>query len=347
MLLALLLALCVGSQGFLLVTRRCYGKYGCFTNHKPFNNAKGFLPESPEDQGIQFLLYTRRNPTHAQILDEERLLSVQQSHFNRHHKTRMLIHGFTGSAHDQWVRDMTHELLQNEDMNVIAVNWEKGADKINYFHVAANTRVVGAVTAELVKTLHSVGAAYSNFHLIGHSLGSHISGYVGEIVHGLGRITGLDPAGPLFENFDPVVRLDPTDANFVDVIHTDAESLLQLGLGMMKAIGDADYYPNGGVDQPGCPRHHGHHFINLITGSFPKLTDGAACSHNRAVSFFISSINNRCQYTSHPCVNQNTYDRGHCNTCAPHGCQHMGYHASPAHHGRFYLKTSAQAPHYC
>ena len=43
---------------------------------------------------------------------------------------------------------------------------------------------------------------------------------------------GLDPAGPYFENTDPSVRLDPTDALFVDVIHTDGTHNLLLGLGM-------------------------------------------------------------------------------------------------------------------
>jgi len=42
----------------------------------------------------------------------------------------------------------------------------------------------------------------------------------------------LDPAGPYFEDTDPSVRLDPTDAMFVDVIHTDGTHNLLLGLGM-------------------------------------------------------------------------------------------------------------------
>jgi pancreatic triacylglycerol lipase len=45
-------------------------------------------------------------------------------------------------------------------------------------------------------------------------------------------IIALDPAGPYFENTDPAVRLDPTDALFVDVIHTDGSHNLLLGLGM-------------------------------------------------------------------------------------------------------------------
>ena len=41
----------------------------------------------------------------------------------------------------------------------------------------------------------------------------------------------LDPAGPYFENTEPIVRLDPTDADFVDAIHTDGTWTIQLGLG--------------------------------------------------------------------------------------------------------------------
>lgn len=35
---------------------------------------------------------------------------------------------------------------------------------------------------------------------------------------------GLDAAGPNFSNKPPEDRLDPTDAQFVDVLHTDIDS---------------------------------------------------------------------------------------------------------------------------
>lgn len=41
----------------------------------------------------------------------------------------------------------------------------------------------------------------------------------------MGRLicfSGMDPAGPLFERYAEQVRLDPSDAKFVDVIHSDA-----------------------------------------------------------------------------------------------------------------------------
>lgn len=69
------------------------------------------------------------------------------------------------------------------------------------------------------------GLDLSQVHLIGHSLGAQVAGYAGRKLEGkVGRITGLDPAGPMFEHLPPSVRLDPTDAQFVDVIHTNVRS---------------------------------------------------------------------------------------------------------------------------
>lgn len=63
------------------------------------------------------------------------------------------------------------------------------------------------------------------------------------------RITGLDPANP---PFFPAILLDHlkhSDAEYVDIIHTDA------GLyGQPIATGTIDFWPNGGSTlQPGCP----------------------------------------------------------------------------------------------
>ena len=40
---------------------------------------------------------------------------------------------------------------------------------------------------------------------------------------------GLDPAEPLFQGMPGFVILDPSDALFVDVIHTDAKSIIMGG----------------------------------------------------------------------------------------------------------------------
>lgn len=64
---------------------------------------------------------------------------------------------------------------------------------------------------------------------------------------------GLDPAEPEFEDHPPSIRLDPTDAVFVDVIHTNGAPPDRLGAGLMQVSGHVDFYVNGGQKQPGCP----------------------------------------------------------------------------------------------
>lgn len=71
---------------------------------------------------------------------------------------------------------------------------------------------------------------------------------MGDYFNGsIGRITGLDPAYPLFSPND-TDRLSPDCAKFVDAIHTDYPKL-----GEQTPSGTADYYPNyGRSGQPGC-----------------------------------------------------------------------------------------------
>ncbi len=110
---------------------------------------------------------------------------------------------------------------------------------------------------------------------MGHSLGAHVVGAAGAAVT-LGRIPritgkrlhsqeirvqvyinlswflGLDPAGPWFPLNETDTRLDISDGEFVDIIHTDGGDLTGNELGMLEPIGHIDFYPNGGAIQPGC-----------------------------------------------------------------------------------------------
>jgi pancreatic lipase-related protein 1 len=108
----------------------------------------------------------------------------------------------------------------------------------------------------------------SNVHVVGFSLGAHVSGYAGSELNGLRRITGLDPAGPLFESQHPKARLDETDAEFVDVIHSNGENLILGGLGSWQPMGDADFYPNGGKIQHGCSNIFVGAVSDIIWGKF-------------------------------------------------------------------------------
>lgn len=133
------------------------------------------------------------------------------------------------------------------------MDWENGANLPNYVRAATNTRLVGKQLAMLINNLKEhKGLKLSRTHIIGFSLGAHVSGFAGSELSGLARITGLDPAGPLFEAQHPSVRLDGADAEFVDVIHSNGENLIRGGLGSWQAMGHVDFYPNGGRAQTGC-----------------------------------------------------------------------------------------------
>ena len=69
-------------------------------------------------------------------------------------------------------------------------------------------------------------------------------------------ITGLDPAGPEWDDHDVMAGVNPTSADFVDIIHTDGKSLIY-PYGTMTPRGHMDFYPNGGETQPGCLTYYG------------------------------------------------------------------------------------------
>ncbi|XP_069720832.1 lipase member H isoform X5 [Phaenicophaeus curvirostris] len=174
------------------------------------------------DLKVKLLLYTRQNPNCAVELD-----STPSKYLDVTKKTTFIIHGYrlTGSA-PVWIPDLVQLLLSVEDMNVIVVDWNQGATTLIYSHAAGNCKRVAEVLKKLIDEMLVDGASLDSLHMIGVSLGAHISGFVGQMFDGaLGRITGLDPAGPLYRGKPPSERLDPTDAQFVDVIHSDIDGL--------------------------------------------------------------------------------------------------------------------------
>lgn len=108
---------------------------------------------------------------------------------------------------------------------------------------------------------------FSRLLVTGHSLGAHVAGIAGKnVVRGrINTIIGMDPAGPLFDVNNPRARLDFSDAEYVESIHTDTS------FGIVATISHVDFFPNNGHSQPGC-----------VT---------SICDHGRAVQFYTEAIN--------------------------------------------------------
>ncbi|NWI91833.1 LIPH Lipase, partial [Pitta sordida] len=269
------------------------------------------------DLKVKLLLYTQQNPTCAKELH-----SAPSEYLNVTKKTTFIVHGYrlTGSA-PVWILDLVHLLLSVEDMNIILVDWNHGATTLIYNYASSKCKRVAEILKKLIDEMLIEGASLDSMHMIGVSLGAHISGFVGQMFGGaLGRITGLDPAGPLYRGTPPSERLDPTDAQFVDVIHSDTD-----GLGYREALGHIDFYPNGGTDQPGCP-------LTIFSG-----LEYFKCDHQRSVFLFLSSLTQSCNITAYPCDSYRNYRNGKCTSCQsfwPMPCPILGYYA---HEWKSYL----------
>ncbi|KAK7877410.1 hypothetical protein WMY93_031897, partial [Mugilogobius chulae] len=229
---------------------------------------------------VRLLLYTRSNSHCGRELPHHRPTdqpcSTSPAHGLRH--PRVQAHG----SAPIWIDRLVQTLLGREDMNVIVEE----------------------------------GASLDNIHLIGVSLGAHLAGFVGSQLKGkIGRITGLDPAGPMFTSAGPDERLDPSDAQFVDVLHTDMDSF-----GLRGAHGHIDFYANGGVDQPGCPK-------TIFAGKSYFV-----CDHQRAVFLYLCALNQTCSITAFPCSSYSDFLDAKCLQCEafkPASCPKLVYDMSP------------------
>ncbi|XP_035213207.1 lipoprotein lipase-like, partial [Stegodyphus dumicola] len=216
-------------------------------------------------------------------------------------------------------------------------------------------------------------------HIIGHGLGAHAAGYAGKWLQKkaktlVSRITGLDPSGPFFKGVEPAVRLDKDDATFVDVIHTNKPRNSITGFGIEDAIGDVDYYPNGGELQPGCYRNlmvrnvnedeflsytnvdvilneymHKGMVLKDVTLTVPQHV----CSHRRACELFIASFDEKCRFEARHCKDIEDFWMQECDSCRAEGCLKMGYYINrdiyeweKANDMEYYLTTRDTWP-YC
>ncbi|GFU32154.1 pancreatic triacylglycerol lipase [Nephila pilipes] len=333
----------------LLFHNRCMEGLGCFYTGPPFfhplNRAISLSPiDSPTPK---FRLFTPANPDSPYLLEISKE-SLRNSSFDPKLETKIFIHGFLTTLSEDDLRFKTKDaLLEIGKYNIIIVDWTdyNGAP---YEQAVANTRVIGAIVAKLIKLImKETRISPRSVHMIGHSLGAHTAGYAGERISNIGRITGLDPAGPCFQNAPAEVRLDPTDALFVDVIHTDGASIVIRGLGMNDPLGHMDFFPNGGSLQHGCVRTSQSDSVAGRAINFTAAWVFNSCDHDRANQYFHESIKSKCKFESVKCDSYEDYEEDKC-VKSNSTSAYMGFYArkmskleSPA---KFYLRTNAEAP---
>ncbi|XP_054842618.1 endothelial lipase [Eublepharis macularius] len=294
---------------------------------------------------VKFSVHTSADPDAGCYLAIGEEQHLEDCKFNVSAKSFFIIHGWTMSGmFETWLGSLVQALREREKgANVVVVDWLDFAHQL-YTSAVNNTRLVGKELAKLLDWLQEKDFSLQNVHLIGYSLGAHVAGYTGNYARGtIGRITGLDPAGPMFEGADPNKRLSPDDADFVDVLHTYTREALGVSIGIQMPVGHVDVYPNGGDVQPGCT------FTDVLGSlAYGKFGDVVRCEHERSVYLFVDSlVNQDKQSFAFQCTDSNRFKKGICLSCRKNRCNGIGYNAKKMRNKRnskMYLKTRADMP---
>lgn len=129
---------------------------------------------------VFFRLYTRENPKEPQDISVWDLETIRKSHFKASRATRFCVHGWNNRGLLGPFLAEAYLEKGNHDVNFIEVNWQDGGDTFNYPRARRRVGVVGRYVAQVIDTMVRVANMdLETTHIVGHSLGAHISG-IGE-----------------------------------------------------------------------------------------------------------------------------------------------------------------------
>ncbi|KAL0803309.1 hypothetical protein ABMA28_017219 [Loxostege sticticalis] len=265
-------------------------------------------PNYNPDRHNQYHLFTRENPRVSQPILTGNQQSLTRSNFNARRTTVFVLHGWGGRVTGNSMTTLIAALLASQDLNVIGVDWSVGARPDPNFY---NALASGQSVARFINWLGSFGVRGSNVVIIGYSLGGQQAGMIGRYTNErISYISALDPP-QRGHNFE----FRASDGAYTEVIHTDA----RMG---GNPIGQVDFYPNGGRNQPGCGN------------------DGQ-CNHARAYHFMAESLVSG-GFTGIECESLQHARNGNCGR--PGRLRMGGLAPKPGRTGLYFLQTNAAPP---
>lgn len=141
----------------------------------------------------------------------------------------------------------------------------------------------------------------------------------------ISRITALDPAGPCFRRLGPEDRIDASDGDLVDILHTNNE-----GYGYAGAVGHVNFYINGGEFQ---------------IADLQEFPCTSLCSHIKSYLMWVAAMENPDQFIALKCDTiQDARDRNCFNR--PLVTNLMGPKTDVNVPGIFHLATTNSYPYY-
>ncbi|KAK9885318.1 hypothetical protein WA026_010811 [Henosepilachna vigintioctopunctata] len=286
-------------------------------------------------QDVRFLFYSKSRHKSGTIINHyEGRGALRAAGVDPLAPTAIYIHGFSELSPGQSGEVIKNAYLASStDYNFFILDWSQLSSFPWYSQAKSNVKLVAKVLSDFLETFNDSGELpIRKVHLIGFSLGAHVASFTGKSLRSglkLKRITALDPAFPEFPIQDTSRRLTRSDADYIDVIHTDAGIF-----GIPVPLGHADFYPNEGKAlQPGCQPSYllnEGNFVNLVVG----------CSHVRAWKLYAESVINMKAFPATKCKSW----KGTSRVCNFSTDSYMGL-ANNYTHGIFYLQTKSREPY--
>lgn len=192
-------------------------------------------------------------------------------------------------------------------------------------------RPVGKHVAEILVQLTESGLNPRLLELIGFSLGGQTVSYIARNYQqmtgkNISTIVSLEPSGPCFRTLDSTDRLDASNADFVQVIHTNID-----GFGMATPMGHVDIYVNGGEFQP---------------SELTLYPCTSTCSHFRVLTLWLAALKYPKKFLAIRCESLQQARDANCYRNVPQVVNEMGLGIDRSKKGIFYLSTGKGHPYY-
>nr|XP_016999362.2 pancreatic lipase-related protein 3 [Drosophila takahashii] len=257
----------------------------------------------------KFLLNTRRVQENPQQIEAE-VEALVRSSFYAADPTVLSIPRWLGDSSSPEISAVVSARLQQQDSNIISVDLSQATNE---------TEIIDSVSSLVILLNRNFDVPLDRILLVGFAEGAHLAGGVAARVQQdlgsqLPQITALDPSpGEDLEH-----KLSPSDAEFVEVVHTNAG-----GEGTWEQLGHVDYYPNGGQNQPGCSTN--------------------SCSHERSFELLAEIWSPENDFVSARCGSVETLGASSCRWSTHKMGQNREEDELPAS-GIYFLETRQSSP---
>ena len=152
---------------------------------------------------LKFLSQTTTSFKYISLNNTKALLADPS--FDNNRRTMLYGYGYTEKYVSMSTQTVVKSYIDRGDHNIMVVEWSNYSDGNYIAKAILNAYKVGEIVGKTLLAMRDEGFNVDSFHLVGHSLGGHLIGFIGRNYFEssnrtlkIKRVTSLDPAGPLF-----------------------------------------------------------------------------------------------------------------------------------------------------